>query len=220
MGKTAIILGATGLTGKILLENLLMDSRYEKVKLFSRSPVGVAHQKIEEHLIDLFELENVSDKFKADEVFCCIGTTKKKTPDKNIYRKIDFGIPLSAAKLAKENGIGTFLVISALGADPTSKIFYNRTKGEMENAVLKMNIPNTFILQPSLITGQRNEKRTLESLAMNSMGLVDKLLIGPLKKYRGIEAETIAEAMIYLANNPINKNRIESDEIKRFAESL
>ena len=108
--KTAIILGATGLTGSLLLEKLLKDPSFEKIKLFSRSSFGKKSPKIEEHLIDMLQLENYSEDFKADVVFCCIGTTKAKTPDKEIYKKIDYGIPVTAAKLAKENNIKTFIV--------------------------------------------------------------------------------------------------------------
>ncbi|HET8802964.1 MAG TPA: NAD(P)H-binding protein, partial [Aequorivita sp.] len=117
MKKTAIILGATGLTGSILLEKLLQDASFLKIKLFSRSSVEKSSPKIEEHLIDMFQLENHSEAFTADVVFCCIGTTKAKTPDKETYKKIDYGIPVTAAKLAKQNGIETFIVISAMGAD-------------------------------------------------------------------------------------------------------
>jgi uncharacterized protein YbjT (DUF2867 family) len=165
MKKTVIILGATGLTGSILLDFLLNDDRYEKIRLFSRSSVGISNPKLEEHLIDLFELENHKELFQADEVFCCIGTTKSKTPDNRVYRKIDYGIPFAAAKLCKENNINTYIIISAMGANPGSKVFYNKIKGEMERDILKQNIQNTYILQPGLIGGSRNEKRAGESIA-------------------------------------------------------
>ena len=163
--KTAILLGATGLTGSILLEKLIEDDSFDKIKLFSRSSAGKNNPKIEEHLVDLFQLEKHSNDFTADVVFCCIGTTKAKTPDNETYKKIDYGIPVAAAKLAKKNGIKTFVVISALGADENSRVFYNKTKGEMERDVLSQNIVNAYILQPSLIVGNRNESRFGESMA-------------------------------------------------------
>lgn len=215
--KTAIILGATGLTGGMVLEKLLKDERYDTVKLFSRSTVGVNHSKIEEHLVDLFELDKYADSFTADEVYCNIGTTKAKTPNEELYRKIDYGIPVSAAKLAKNNNIKKFLVISALGADANSKIFYNRTKGEMERDVLKAGIPETYIFQPSLIAGNRKEKRTFEAIGKQVMKVLNFLMIGPLRKYRSIHPETIAKAMIIVANNGFRKQKIESDEIKQIA---
>ncbi|PKA98111.1 putative NAD(P)-binding protein [Flavobacteriaceae bacterium MAR_2009_75] len=215
--KTAIILGATGLTGGRLLEFLLEDDRYGKVKLFSRSSVGFDHPKLEEHLGDLLNLSSFKNEFKADEVFCCIGTTKSKTPDKEVYEKIDYGIPVTAARLCKENKISTFVVISALGANAQSKIFYNRMKGQMEDAVLEQRIENTYILRPSLIGGKRKEKRLGEWIFKQVMKLANLVLVGGLEKYRSIEPGTIAECMLWLANNSYETNRIESDKIKELA---
>ena len=215
--KTAIILGATGLTGGALLALLLKDDSYSVIKLFSRSSIGISDPKIEEHLIDLFELEKYKKQFTGDEVFCCIGTTKAKTPDEDIYHKIDYGIPVTAAKLARSNGINKFLVISALGADANSSIFYNRTKGEMERDVLKENISETYIFEPSLIAGERKEKRFFETLAKNLMKIGNYLLVGSLKKYRSVHPETIAKAMQIVAAEGYKNCRIESDEIKAIA---
>ncbi len=214
MGKTAIILGTTGLTGNLLLNDLLEDNSYDKLKLFSRSSVGIEHPKIEEHLIDLFELNTHSEKFTADVVFCRIGTTKAKTPDKETYRKIDYGIPVKAAELAKKNGIDTYIVVSAMGADAGSRIFYNKVKGEMEAAVLEQEIPNTYILQPSIIGGKRAEKRAGESSAKFVFRTFAFLIP---KKYRMIAPEDIAKAMVILANEVNDKVRIPSDVIKKIA---
>ncbi|MCM8569753.1 NAD(P)H-binding protein [Gramella jeungdoensis] len=216
-GKSAIILGATGLTGSILLEKLLKDERYEKIKVFSRQHVSQKHPKIEEFLINLFELEKVGALFTADEVFCCVGSTQRKTPDEEIYRMVDFGIPATAARLSKLNGIRTFQVISAMGANENSRFFYNRTKGEMEGAVMEHRIENTYILRPSLIGGERQESRPMEYAWKKIMTLGDHLLVGKLKKYRSIHPETIAKAMIFLANSEYSSGKIESDEIKRIA---
>tara|TARA_R110000796_G_scaffold183498_1_gene299920 strand:- start:54301 stop:54966 length:666 start_codon:yes stop_codon:yes gene_type:complete len=216
-GKTALILGATGLTGGILLQLLLENGAYDKVKLFSRSSIGFTHPKMEEYVINLFQLEKFKSDFIGDEVYCCIGTTKKKTPNNEMYKNIDYGIPVKAAQLAKENKIETILIISALGANAESSIFYNRIKGEMENAVLNLHIKNTYILQPSLIGGNRLEKRFGEQFFKQVMKLLHFVLVGPLEKYKTIEPITIAKAMIWLANNDFNKNRIESDELKKLA---
>ena len=215
--KTAILLGATGLTGDLLLHILLNDKRYGKVKLFSRMTSGVIHPKIEEHLGDLIHLETFKNDFKADEVFCCIGTTKAKTPDKELYKKIDFGIPTKAAQLCKENGIGTLIVISALGANSKSKIFYNRTKGEMEEAVLQLQIPKTHILQPSLISGKREEKRIGELLFKQLMKVANLVMAGPLKKYKSIHPNDISKAMVWLANIEYGQVTIPSDTIRILA---
>ncbi len=217
--KTAIILGATGLTGSTLLNKLVEDSRYSKIKLFSRSSIGLKNDKIEEHLVDLLELEKYASDFTADEVYCCIGTTQAKTPDEETYHKIDYGIPVTAAKLAKKNNIQSFLVISALGADVKSKFFYNRTKGEMERDVLTEKLPQTYIFQLSLIGGERKEKRKFEAAWKKIMMVGNYLLVGPLKKYRSIHPNAIADAMIYVANHKYAAIRIESDEIREIAES-
>ncbi|HLV37877.1 NAD(P)H-binding protein [Xanthomarina sp.] len=217
MGKTAIILGATGLTGGLLLEQLLIDNRYQKIILFSRKTCGITHDKIEEHLVDLLNLKAQKDKFIADEVFCCIGSTKAKTPNEENYLEIDFGIPVMAAQLCKENNIQTFIVISALGADKHSKLFYNRTKGRMEEAVLLEKITNTYILQPALISGNRSEKRMGEDVAKIFMKLVNPFLLGSLSKYKSVHPINIASCMVFLANNLYPEVRIPSDEIKKLA---
>lgn len=219
MAKTAIILGATGLTGGILLQELLQDPRYGKIKLFGRSTVAVKNDKIEEHLVDLFEPDTFTDLFTGDEVYCCIGTTKNKTPDEDTYLKIDRGIPVSAAILSRKNDIPTFVVISALGANKDSKMFYNRTKGKMEVEVLAQDIPNTYIFQPSLIAGDRVESRPWENLAMKVMKILNPIFVGGLKKYRSIHPKTIARAMIMVANEGYPKKRIISEEIKQIAEN-
>lgn len=216
--KTAIILGATGLTGGILLEKLLQDADYRKVIIFTRRSVGFKNPKLEEHIIDLFELESYAELFKADEVFCCVGSTKAKTPNEEVYKKVDYGIPFSTAKLCKRNNIPKLLIISALGADPDSRFFYNRTKGEMERDVLAEKPNGTYIFQPSLIGGERDEKRFFEAVWKKFMKLGNHLLLGPLKKYKSIHSEKIAEAMIWVAEKGYSEVRIESDEIKQIAE--
>ena len=218
MKKTAIILGASGLTGGIVLKKLLADKRYETIKLFSRKSIEITNSKINETIGNILELENFKIDFKADEVYCCIGTTAKKTPDKELYKKIDIGIPLMAAKIAKENNIKTFIVVSALGANSKSRIFYNKTKGEMEEAVLKQQIQNTYILQPSIISGKRSEIRNFEKIGVKFFKLIEPLLVGKLKKYRATKAKHIAESMIYLANTKTIKPQIiSSKNIKEIA---
>lgn len=214
MSKTAIILGATGLTGNLLLETLLKDERYGHVTLFSRNTCGRKHPKLTEYIVDLFQLEHYKEKFVASEVFCCIGTTKAKTSDKETYTKIDYGIPVSAASLCKENGIETFVVISALGAKKKSKIFYNRTKGKMEAAVLEFKLKNTYILQPSLISGEREERRFGESIMKYLMSLLKPLLrFGDLNRYRPIHPQTIVNCMVWVTNHDYPTGRIKSKKI-------
>ena len=218
MKKIAIILGATGLTGNIVLQKLIEDDRYDSIKLFSRSKIEGLPNKVTQFIGDLLKLEQFRANFNADEVYCCIGTTTKKTPNKTVYKQIDYGIPLTASKLSKENSINTFLVISAMGANKKSNVFYNKTKGEMESGVLQQNIKNTFILRPSLIGGKRNERRILENIGLVVFKIIQPLFIGKLKKYRIINAKCIALAMINLANNISDAEVIiTSKEIKKIA---
>jgi uncharacterized protein YbjT (DUF2867 family) len=212
--KTAIILGATGLTGRLLLRKLIADDSYTSIKLFSRKASGNTAPKIKEFVGDMLQLEHFKNDFTADEVYCCIGTTSAKTKDRAVYKAIDYGIPFAASKLAKENNIPTYLVVSAMGANSKSKIFYNRTKGEMEQAVLSQKIPNTYILRPSLILGERNEKRFGESLGAVLLKLTNVVLIGGLKKYRAIEADRIAAAMIQLALSKPPSGVVLSDKLQ------
>ncbi len=195
MKKTAIILGATGLTGSHLLELLLNSNNYEKVKIFTRRATGKTHPKLEEIICDVLKLEEQADQFTADEVFVCIGTTKAKTPDKHLYYAIDYGIPVSSAKLAEQNKIPTFSVISAIGASIKSAVFYSRTKGEMEQAILKRNIPNILIYRPSIIYGNRKDKRFAEKIGAFLFKGLQFLMIGKLKKYRAINGEELAKAL-------------------------
>ncbi len=217
MKKTAIILGATGAIGSLLLQKLLKDDTYSCVKVFSRRSVGFQHKKLQEFLGNIIQLEDFKVDFTGDEVFCCIGTTKAKTKDETVYKSIDFGIPTKASKLAKENNIPFFAVISAMGANTESSIFYNKTKGEMENEVLAQKIEKTYVLRPSLISANRNEKRFGEDVGNAIFKLLNPLMIGSLKKYRTIKAETIAEALCKLPKMDIKGGIILSDKIKEIA---
>tara|TARA_R110002051_G_scaffold137916_2_gene210513 strand:+ start:18752 stop:19423 length:672 start_codon:yes stop_codon:yes gene_type:complete len=218
MKKTVIILGATGLTGGLLLNKLILDNRYQTVKLFSRSRIEGLPNKVQQYIGNLLELNQFKKEFTADEVYCCIGTTAKKTPDKKLYKDIDYGIPVAAAKLAKENGIPTYLVVSAMGANKKSSVFYNRIKGEMEQGVLDQDIPKTAILRPSLIGGDREERRVLEKIGLFIFKAIEPLFIGPLKKYRIINADSIAQAMLNLANTTSNTDVIiTSNDIEQLA---
>jgi uncharacterized protein YbjT (DUF2867 family) len=210
----AILLGATGLTGSYLLELLLNDSRFDKVIVFTRKKLTINHLKIEEHLVDLLDLSKEANLFQGDVVFCCIGTTKSKTPNREDYYKIDYGIPVEAARLAKQNGISKFIIVSALGANEKSRLFYNRIKGEMQRDVLSFNLPKTYILQPSLIIGDRKEKRVGENIAKVVMKAID--FITP-DTYKAIHGKIIAKTMLVLTFNDFEKAIIPSDEIKKIS---
>ncbi len=217
--KTAILLGATGLTGSLLLKRLIKDESYSRILLFSRKSSGSSSPKVKEFLGDVLHMEEFKQDFLADEVYVCIGTTSAKTKDKELYRAIDYGIPTRAAILAKEHTIPTFVVMSSMGANPGSRIFYSRTKGEMEETILSQEIPNTYILRPSLILGERNEKRFGESFGAVVLKASSALMVGKLKKYRAIKADHIAAAMIRLAKTKPDMKIIESDLIQELASS-
>jgi len=220
MGKTAIILGATGLVGGIVLQKLIEDEAYTAIKLFSRNKIEGLPIKVKQFLGNILQLENFEKDFEADEVFCCIGTTAKKTSDKTVYKAIDYGIPVTAAKLSKRNNIPTFMVVSAMGANARSNIFYNKTKGEMERDVLQQNIKNTYILQPSIIGGNRKETRSGEKIGLFIFKIIQPLFIGKLQNYKIIEAEEIAQAMVNLANSKNSKEKIiTSNTIKNISKT-
>jgi len=217
--KKAIVLGATGLVGRLLTLRLLGDKRYSEVRIFARNPFGLTHSKLTETRADLLALQDYQAAFKADVVFCCVGTTKAKTPDEKDYRAIDCGIPAEASRMCRENGIPTLIVVSALGANPESRIFYNRIKGEMEAEVLRSGVPHIQLLQPSLIGGNRQETRKGEQIAQKFMGFLKPLLTGALKRYRMVDPADIADAMIFLADHPQKPPRIPSDQIVQFAQA-
>ena len=216
MAKSAILLGATGLVGNYVLKELIEDKTYDSIKIFTRTSTGIKHDKIEEHVVDLLKLEAEKSKFVGDDIFCCIGTTKSKTPNKNAYREIDYGIPVMASKLAGENNASKFLVISALGANRDSKVFYNKVKGEMERDIQFYNAHDTYIFQPSLIGGKRDEKRFGESLAKGLFHIINPIIP---QKFKAIHAKTIAKAMCHVAKNGYKDKRITSDVIRTLAKN-
>lgn len=214
---TAIIIGATGLTGGYLLDLLLNDSRYGKVVTLSRKQTPKNHPKLESHRADLFEPSTYEEFLKGDHLFICTGTTQAKTPDKQEYYRIEHDLPLIVAQTAKKNQVQKVIAISALGAAADSKILYNRGKGMMEHDLEKLNFQASYFVQPALIGGDREEKRVFESAWKKFQKLIDPLLVGALKKYRTIHPSTIAQSMIYLALNDYDQMRVESDVLKTLA---
>lgn len=193
--KTAVILGGSGLVGSFLLEALLEDERIAEVHSFARTALDQENTKLSQHLGDLINADFWKLKLKADLLFVCIGTTKSKTPDPDLYFKIDHDIPVLAAEWAAKNGLSRFLVVSSLGADPGARNSYLRIKGKMERDV-RAAFPDTVAFRPSMILGPREESRILESIGK---GLFKAL--GPLipKAYQGVEAEDIARAMLRIS---------------------
>ncbi len=214
--KTAILFGATGLTGSLLLTKLIQDERYETIKVFTRSVPDARSDKLQIINIDLEDLEKYSDEISGNDLFCCLGTTIKKAGTKDNFRKVDLEWPALIASIAHKNGVPNFLMISSIGADPGSSNFYLRTKGEAEKAVQQYDFKKTVILRPSMLLGKRKEFRLLEELGKIIMKPVKLILRGKLKKYRPIDAERVAKAMIKFANTTTSKYVFESHEIELY----
>jgi uncharacterized protein YbjT (DUF2867 family) len=192
MARTALVAGSTGLIGNQLLNLLLSDSNYDKVVALSRKPLTLTHPKLENVLIAVDEWTKLQS-LKADDVFCCLGTTMKQAKSKAAFRKVDFDYPVELAKAFQQNGASIFLLVSALGADKTSRIFYNQVKGEVEEAVIALNYQATHIFRPSLLLGERKEQRSGEDAAKVFYKIFGWLIP---QKYQGIEAIKVARAMI------------------------
>ena len=202
MQKNVLIIGASGLIGSELLQLLLRDDKIKTVKAFVRKPLDIKDQKLREILVNFEHLEDFKDEFQGDSLFCCIGTTRKQTPDLAAYQAIDYGIVLSAANLAKSNQVPQLHLVSAIGADTSSKIFYNRLKGEIEKDLLELDFPNTVIYQPSMLIGKRSESRPAEFIAQKLMPFFDVFLLGKAQKYHSIEAKKVAESMLDNLHKP------------------
>jgi uncharacterized protein YbjT (DUF2867 family) len=195
MSYKAVVAGASGLIGSSLLDILLNAPEYDEVLILVRKELPLNHKKLVQLVIDFDHLDNHAASITGHAIFCCLGSTKKKTPDLAIYRKIDYEYPLELAKLAKKNGVKQYHLISALGADAASSNFYTKMKGEIEDAIGKVGLNCLQIYEPSILTGDRKESRPMERFAIGVMKLIDPLLIGSLKKYRSIPAKTVAKAL-------------------------
>jgi len=195
MAQKAVIAGASGLVGTQLLHLLLQESFYDEVLVLVRKPLPVQHKKLVQLVIDFDKPESYVHAVTGHAVFCCLGSTRKKTPDLTIYRKIDHDYPVALAQIAVKNQVPQYHLVSALGADAKSGNFYTRMKGETEQDIQSTGLKTLHIYQPSLLTGDRQEKRLLERIAAGLMNWINPLLIGRLKKYRSIPAATVARAM-------------------------
>lgn len=212
--KTALIAGSTGLIGKQLLELVLDDSHYVEVKAISRKPIAIANPKFKNIVLDSDGLEANADLLKADDVFCCLGTTIRNAGSKEVFRKIDFEYPLELARLTKMQGASQYLLITSLGSDKTSSVFYNKVKGEVEEAIDAVNFQTYHIFRPSLLMGPRSESRSGEEAGKVFFKYFGFLV--PLK-YKGIESIKVARAMLHFAKQTQNGNFIhESKELQQY----
>lgn len=192
MKKTALIAGSTGLVGSFLLQRLLEDDYYEKVTVLVRKPIDRIHPRLRQVV---YEYDRpFADKVRADDIYCCLGTTIKKAGSKDAFRKVDYSYPLQIAQIAHENGATQYAVVTAMGSDEKSMFFYNRVKGQLEDELKKIPYDGLYIFRPSMLLGKRDEFRAGENIAKILMKLVRPLLP---QNTRAIHASQVAETMFY-----------------------
>ena len=199
MSQTVALLGATGLVGGHVLQNLLKDPLYGTIRVISRRSVNIADPKIDERIIDFKDIKALEEAIAGCEtVFVAVGTTNARVKgDQDAYRKVDFDIPVNTAKAAAKYGVYGYVLVSAIGADPNNNNnFYLKPKGVTEEAVCKEAIPQILVFRPSLLIGERQERRIGEKIAQVAMPLLSWMLPGSKKKYKEINAEDLAKAMV------------------------
>ena len=211
--KTALVFGSSGLVGSHLLNELIYNSNYSKIKIFVRSFSETNDSKIEIIKTDFNNLDKHFEDIKGDECFFCIGTTKKNSPSKFEYRKIELDIPIKIAKIAKFNLVKSFFFVSSGYANSKSSGDYLKFKGLVEEEIKNLNFDKIGIMRPSFLLGKRKEERVGEKIGIMIFKLLTPILIGPFRKMRPIESEKIAKGMVKLANENINQSIFESNEI-------
>ena len=211
--RTALLFGSSGLVGGHLLNQLIKDSNYSKIKLFVRRAPEISNPKVEIFKTDFNNLQNHVEDIKGNDCFFCIGTTKQNSPDKDEYKRVELIIPKEIAKIAKLNFLNSFIFISALYANPKSSGDYLRFKGLVEEELTKLNFSKLAILRPSFLMGDRKEKRAGEKIGVYFLKLLSPMLLGPLKKMKPIHSKTVANAMIVVVQNDIQQTIFESNEI-------
>ena len=194
--KTALIAGATGLIGKELVQKMLQSDKYDLIYLIARRHCGIVNDKIHEIIIDLEQIEQINLDNPVDEAFCTLGTTMKQAGSREKFRKVDLDYVTSFARLAKTSGVGKFLVISSMGANPKSSVFYNRIKGLAEEGLKNLGFKHLVILRPSLLLGKRPEPRFGERIGTIFMKAFNFLIPN---NYKAIEASRVAEKMLEMS---------------------
>ncbi|MFZ4400038.1 MAG: NAD-dependent epimerase/dehydratase family protein [Bacteroidales bacterium] len=208
----AIIIGASGLIGKKLLSLIENDNYFDIIEVWARKPLKTNNHKTVVKIIDFNQFPDMTD---TNAVFCCIGTTIKKAGSQEAFRKVDFDIPVSIAEQCQKSKVEKLFVISSLGANQASGNNYLKTKGEMEIALTLFNIPTIIILRPSMLLGKREEFRFGELIGKFIIQFIGFFLLGKMKKYRGIQALTVAHSMLNIAKKSNTGITIlESDKIE------
>ena len=211
--KTALLFGSSGLIGGHLLNKLIQNNFYNKIKIFVRAEPEIQDSKIEIIKVDFNNLKNHIEDIKGDDCFFCIGTTKQNSPDKNEYKRVERDMPVEIAKIAKANSVNSFIFVSSGFADSKNSGAYLRYKGEVEEELKKIKFSKLGIMRPSFLMGNRKEKRFGEKIGIFLFKLLSPLFLGPLKKMKPIHSEIVANAMIKVANEDIQQSIFESNEI-------
>ena len=213
--KTALLFGSSGLVGRHLLNELTKDNDYSKIKIFVRTVPEIIDPKIEIIKIDFKNLDNHKEDMKGDDCFFCIGTTKKNSPDKNEYRRVELEIPKEIAQIVKSNGVKSFVFVSSGYADPKSSGNYLKFKGEVEEELKKLDFSKLGIMRPSFLMGDRKERRIGEKIGILVFKLLSPLLFGPFKKMKPINSKIVARAMVAFVQSDSQQNIFESNEISK-----
>lgn len=212
MEKTALLLGATGLVGSHLLKQLLESPHYSQVVALTRRPLEVQHPKLRQEILDFDNPDTT--KIKGDDLFCALGTTLRKAGSKEAQYRIDCTYPFEIGKIARQNGARQYLLVSSVGADAASSNFYLKTKGELEEKIRGLDFEHFVSARPSFLFGERSEFRLGEKI-----GIALAKVFAPLipRRYRGIEAEKVARALIRLANEgSAGVQFVESERLQGF----
>jgi uncharacterized protein YbjT (DUF2867 family) len=209
------ILGGSGLIGMQLIKQACADDYFTKINVIVRRTLATKDPKINELVIDFANLSSVIKETIGDALICTLGTTRKKSPDKKCYREIDLRYTLISAKGALENGHKQVHLVSSIGANEKSSVFYPALKGEIERLICELSFDSTFIYRPSILIGKRETARPLEYLSQRISSLINPFLLGRLKKYRSISGEKVAEKIINeLKKNTVGKHYFESNELE------
>ena len=208
--RQALLLGATGLIGSFLLDRLLDSPVYSGVSVWLRKPLAKQHPKLQQKIVDFERLEQ--GRVEADDVYCCLGTTINVAGSREAFRRVDFDYPLAIARTALAAGARQFLFVSAMGADPRSAVFYSRVKGELEEAVAALGYRSAIAFRPSLLAGDREQRRFGERAAI---AVLQPLRFLVPRKYRPVAADAVARAMLRSAQrSPAGFTVIESDALQ------
>jgi uncharacterized protein YbjT (DUF2867 family) len=217
--RTALVFGATGLVGNSLVRQLCDSRRYGTIKVYGRRHSGLECNDIqEEYIVDFSKLVEHADKITGDDLFICLGSTLKKAGSVENMEWTDRDLPAAIAAIASMNTVSRVAVISSVGADPGSRNYYLRIKGEMEKKIMDMIFSTVIIARPSVLLGQRNEKRPGETAGKVLIAVFGIFMVGKLSKYRGIKASDVAKAMIIAISTFTGTEIIESDKLQRISQ--